>query len=219
MALPGLSLSSLRRTAAAMGSALRVGDLVLLQGPVGAGKSEFARYMLRAWSKQPCLAVPSPTFLLALDYERPADGASLLHVDLHRLYGTTPAFDAALVSSAGEWRGGSKERVADGDLDAIGWREAFGHSVVVCEWPQGLPPGAVSLATSAVLVSLSPAGTVSEADDLDVRRVILDVMRRDVGLSACELQSLVLQEEDASDPRGTDTTIQRVILPCSRANS
>lgn len=66
-----------------LASLLRPGDLVLLSGPLGAGKSTIARATIRALLGEPGLDVPSPTFLLVLPYE--GRGRSILHADLYRI--------------------------------------------------------------------------------------------------------------------------------------
>jgi tRNA threonylcarbamoyladenosine biosynthesis protein TsaE len=88
----------------------RRGDAILLEGPLGAGKSTFARAFLRAASGDPALEVPSPTFTLVQGYELPAGPA--FHFDLWRLDG--PA-----------------------DLGELGWDEAR-EGVVLVEWPDRL---------------------------------------------------------------------------------
>ncbi|MCB1516554.1 MAG: tRNA (adenosine(37)-N6)-threonylcarbamoyltransferase complex ATPase subunit type 1 TsaE [Hyphomicrobiaceae bacterium] len=62
---------------------LRAGDLILLSGPLGAGKSTVARAIVRSLVGQPDLDVPSPTFLLVLPYE--GKGHLVLHADLYRI--------------------------------------------------------------------------------------------------------------------------------------
>jgi tRNA threonylcarbamoyladenosine biosynthesis protein TsaE len=63
----------------------RPGDCILLEGPLGAGKSTFARAFLRAASGDPDLEVPSPTFTLVQAYDTPK--GEIFHYDLWRLDG------------------------------------------------------------------------------------------------------------------------------------
>jgi tRNA threonylcarbamoyladenosine biosynthesis protein TsaE len=88
----------------------RPGDAVLLEGPLGAGKSAFARAFLRAASGDPALEVPSPTFTLVQSYDLPAGPA--FHFDLWRLDGP-------------------------GGLAELGWEEAR-DGIVLVEWPDRL---------------------------------------------------------------------------------
>ena len=52
------------RLAEAVGAAARVGDAILLAGELGAGKSAFARALIRGVADDVALEVPSPTFTL-----------------------------------------------------------------------------------------------------------------------------------------------------------
>ncbi len=62
---------------------LNPGDVVFLNGDLGAGKSALARATIRALLNQPTLNVPSPTFLLTLPYEN--EQWQILHADLYRI--------------------------------------------------------------------------------------------------------------------------------------
>lgn len=96
--------------AAAMAELLRAGDTILLQGPIGAGKSAFARGVIRARLGR-MEDVPSPTFTLVQTYEAP-DG-DIWHCDLYRL--TNP--DEVL---------------------ELGLEEAFQTAICLIEWPDRL---------------------------------------------------------------------------------
>lgn len=62
---------------------LRPGDLVLLEGDLGAGKSALARGIIRTLSQDPRMEVPSPSFALVQPYA--TGGWTILHADLYRL--------------------------------------------------------------------------------------------------------------------------------------
>jgi tRNA threonylcarbamoyladenosine biosynthesis protein TsaE len=117
-------LSATHALAARLAALLRAGDAVLLEGPLGAGKSELARAVLRAAAGNPTLEVPSPTFTLVQSYDLPAGPAH--HFDLYRLDGP-------------------------GGLDELGWDEAR-EGIVLVEWPDRLgalaPPEALRIALS-----------------------------------------------------------------------
>ena len=57
--------------------------MVALTGDLGAGKSAFARELIRVLAGDPALEVPSPTFSLVVSYDLPR--AKVLHADLYRL--------------------------------------------------------------------------------------------------------------------------------------
>src|SRR5512146_3538247 len=65
-----------------LGGVLDPGDLVCLQGELGAGKTTLVQGMAQGWgSLDP---VSSPTFVLVNEYRRP-DGTRLFHMDAYRL--------------------------------------------------------------------------------------------------------------------------------------
>jgi tRNA threonylcarbamoyladenosine biosynthesis protein TsaE len=117
------SLAATERLAARLASVLRPGDALLLEGPLGAGKSALARAVLRRLAGDPALEVPSPSFTLVQSYDLPGGGAAH-HYDLYRLSG--PA-----------------------DLAELGWDEAR-EGIVLVEWPDRLgalrPDDAIALA-------------------------------------------------------------------------
>lgn len=108
--LPLADSAATEALAARLAARARPRDAILLAGPLGAGKSTFARAFLRAASGDPGLEVPSPTFTLVQGYELPVGPA--FHFDLWRLEG--PA-----------------------DLAELGWDEAR-EGIVLVEWPDRL---------------------------------------------------------------------------------
>jgi tRNA threonylcarbamoyladenosine biosynthesis protein TsaE len=66
-----------------LGRVLRGGEIICLQGQLGAGKTVFAQGLGRGWGAADDLT--SPTFTLIHELTRPADRSKLYHVDLYRL--------------------------------------------------------------------------------------------------------------------------------------
>ena len=85
-----------RRVGAALAGVARPGDLVLLAGPLGAGKTVFAQGFAGALGVDG--PVTSPTFTLVRQYECPPGGPvhQLLHADLYRLDHLVEVADLAL---------------------------------------------------------------------------------------------------------------------------
>lgn len=75
--------SQLARIAELIALKIRAGDTVALSGDLGAGKTTFARALIRALLADPAAEVPSPTFAIVQAYETPRLG--LAHADLYRL--------------------------------------------------------------------------------------------------------------------------------------
>jgi len=68
---------------AALAEVLRTGDVVALSGPLGAGKTTFARGVLAAMGLTG--EAPSPSYSLVIAYEPPDVRLPLWHVDLYRI--------------------------------------------------------------------------------------------------------------------------------------
>src|SRR5210317_2389261 len=79
--------------AARMAPLLAKGDTLLLEGDIGAGKSAFARALIRARLGR-MEDVPSPTFTIVQTYE--ADDGDIWHCDLYRLTHPDEAFELGL---------------------------------------------------------------------------------------------------------------------------
>ena len=83
--LPLPDLAATEALGARIAGSLRTGDAVLLDGPLGAGKSALARALLRALLADPALEVPSPSYTLVQAYPSPL--GPVHHFDLWRLDG------------------------------------------------------------------------------------------------------------------------------------
>lgn len=97
--------------AQALQTLLQPGDLVALQGDLGAGKSFLARALLREAAKEPALEVPSPTFSLVQHYQ--LGEQTYIHADLYRLGDESEAEELGLF---------------DDD-----------QAILLIEWPERLP--------------------------------------------------------------------------------
>jgi len=82
------------RAGSDIAATLRPGDVVLVSGELGAGKTTFVRGALRALGVTG--PVTSPTFTLARRYD--GDGVEISHLDLHRLAGAPDEEDEAILA-------------------------------------------------------------------------------------------------------------------------
>ncbi|MET8697686.1 tRNA (adenosine(37)-N6)-threonylcarbamoyltransferase complex ATPase subunit type 1 TsaE [Kitasatospora sp. NPDC004723] len=124
---------------------LRPGDLVLLSGELGAGKTTLTRGLGEGLGVRG--AVTSPTFVIARVHPSLSGGPALVHVDAYRL-------------------GGDLDEMEDLDLDV-----SLPESVVVVEWGEGKVE---RLSEDRLEVRIERAvGDEAAGDDLDPRRVEL----------------------------------------------
>ncbi|MDG1936751.1 MAG: tRNA (adenosine(37)-N6)-threonylcarbamoyltransferase complex ATPase subunit type 1 TsaE [Paracoccaceae bacterium] len=104
-----------------VGQLLVPGDVILLRGEIGAGKSFFARALIQSLQDIP-EDVPSPTFTLVQTYITKI--GEIWHADLYRL-------------------------TASSEIDELGLLEAFESAIALVEWPEILsqvsPPSSLYL--------------------------------------------------------------------------
>ncbi len=72
-----------KKLAQAIGVLVKAGDMIALYGDLGAGKTCFARAIIRFLMKDENLNIPSPSFALLQPYQK--DKQVILHVDLYRI--------------------------------------------------------------------------------------------------------------------------------------
>jgi tRNA threonylcarbamoyladenosine biosynthesis protein TsaE len=82
-AVPLRDAKETEQLGAALADVLRPGDVVALSGPLGAGKTTFARGILTALGLEG--EAPSPSFSLVISYMPPDVRMPLWHVDLYRI--------------------------------------------------------------------------------------------------------------------------------------
>lgn len=97
-----------------LGDRLRPGDVLLLEGDIGAGKTHFARHLIRSLMDRP-EDVPSPTYTLVQVYDTRL--GEIWHADLYRL----TSLD---------------------EIEELGLAEAFASAITLVEWPDRLGPTA-----------------------------------------------------------------------------
>ena len=101
--------AALRRFAETVAFIVRPGDTITLHGDLGAGKTTFARALIRAVLGDAEAEVPSPTFTLVQTYD--AGRMSIAHFDLYRLT------DAC-------------------EIDELGLDDALARGIALVEWPE-----------------------------------------------------------------------------------
>jgi tRNA threonylcarbamoyladenosine biosynthesis protein TsaE len=136
----------MRALGARLAEVLMPGDLVVLDGPLGAGKTTLVQGIGTGLGVRG--PITSPTFVIARLHPSLVGGPDLVHADAYRL--------------------GSRLEVDDLDLDAD-----VDHCVTVVEWGEGLVE---ALAASHLLITIgwaaSQAGGSDASDQPDEPRVV-----------------------------------------------
>jgi tRNA threonylcarbamoyladenosine biosynthesis protein TsaE len=132
-----------------LGGTLRAGDLVVLTGPLGAGKTTLTRGVGEGLGVRG--PVQSPTFVLARTHPSVVGGPPLVHVDAYRL--------------------DSAELLDDLDID-------FAHAVVVVEWGAGLLDDIAESWLDVVIERDEGTGTSRLTDAADAEFLGADEPRR-----------------------------------------
>ncbi|GII03179.1 tRNA (adenosine(37)-N6)-threonylcarbamoyltransferase complex ATPase subunit type 1 TsaE [Planobispora takensis] len=122
----------MRELGAELAGLLRPGDLAVLSGPLGAGKTTLVQGVAEGLKVRG--PITSPTFVIARVHPSLVDGPALVHADAYRL-------------------GGDLE-VDDLDLDA-----SLQESVTVVEWGEGLVEG---LAEDRLEIAIDRSGADDE---------------------------------------------------------
>jgi len=140
----------MRAVGHALAGQLRAGDLVVLSGELGAGKTTFTQGLGAGLGVRG--DVTSPTFVIARVHPSLGDGPALVHVDAYRL--------------------GGLDELDDLDLDA-----SLDEAVTVVEWGEGLAEGLSESRLEVVIVRTTGADGGDAVDGsgepLDPRRVEL----------------------------------------------
>jgi len=122
------SLSDTEALGRALAAVLVAGDVLALEGDLGAGKTTLVRAIATARGIEPGL-VSSPTFVIVNEYPAAREGdAPLVHVDAYRL-------------------------TSADDLDPLGWDQLMdGSAVVVIEWAERIAEGLPREATARMTI-------------------------------------------------------------------
>ena len=146
------------RLAKALGP--KPGDFIMLQGPVGVGKSVLARGFIRKALANEGLKVQSPTFLLEQEYEHPSKQFLIRHFDLYRF----------------------EPQMTEIDARALDWSNALRNDVCLVEWPERIKLKML-LPDEWLSIKLDFAsGIISGQDNLVAARTIevVPTMKRDI---------------------------------------
>lgn len=136
----------------ALAGLLRTGDTVLLAGVLGAGKTVFARAVVRALLDDPTLVVPSPSFALVQPYS--GNGYECVHIDLYRLAEPRDAEELGLTD-------------AENAIRLIEWPERLPSLAETADWLVALAPGGEPAARRIAITALRDPDRESELETAD----------------------------------------------------
>jgi len=108
-----------------LAATLRAGDVVILTGPLGAGKTVFVRGLAEGLGLDPH-AVHSPTFAMVTEYGDETVSLSLVHADLYRIDNPAETEELGLMDSlegncvlAVEWGEKLSQRLRTGAIEVL----------------------------------------------------------------------------------------------------
>jgi tRNA threonylcarbamoyladenosine biosynthesis protein TsaE len=140
---PAPDADAMRALGRLVGGLVRAGDLVVLSGELGAGKTTFTQGLGAGLGVRG--DVTSPTFVIARVHPSLSGGPALVHADAYRL--------------------GGIDELDDLDLDA-----SLDEAVTVVEWGTGIAEG---LADSRLEVRIARSPTAVDEGELDPRTVTI----------------------------------------------
>ena len=149
------SPARMQQLGGALAAVVRAGDLIILTGELGAGKTTLTRGLGAGLGVRG--EVSSPTFVIAREHPALAGGPALVHVDAYRLGSIAELDDLDLDTSVGdavtvvEWGAGLAEGLAENRLEVLIGRAHGGTEVgdVGAEGPE--PKGSLSDVTTDLL--------------------------------------------------------------------
>ena len=128
------SLEQMRTFAAALADHLRAGDLLILTGNLGAGKTTFTQSLGKTLDVAG--RITSPTFVIAREHPSRTGGPALVHVDAYRLRADSDLDSGA--DGVGTGRAPANPHALADELESLDLDEFLGTDVVVIEWGEGL---------------------------------------------------------------------------------
>lgn len=142
----------MRALGVSIGRLLRAGDLVLLDGPLGAGKTTLTQGIADGLGVRG--PITSPTFVIARQHPSLVEGPALIHVDAYRI---------------NTWD----------ELEDLGFGFDVDHNVIVAEWAAGQLEGIAEAYLTVRIarheddedrdVTIEPTGTRWEGVDVPAR--------------------------------------------------